>query len=166
MTPLTTASERDSGASRTPRRLWRSRRMTSSSSRWSSGAGVSLSNGWTAMVRTWDGRPPPAKPYFVTQPETTSASASALQVPDRRIERRDGIGPLNDEGQRTAGTLLTIQHSLIRAAIDPFAEPATIHALEARQRVTAEAHAPVYRRPNVGPDGRTVNANDGIALRG
>src|SRR5688572_19031226 len=127
MTPLTTASDRLSGASRTPSRLWRSRRMTSSSSRWISGVGVSLSNGWTAMVRTCDGRPPPVKPYL--QPVTASATRRRLWPPDRRIERRGSIGPLDDEGEPSTGALVTILDALPRRAFDPLLNAATIHAL-------------------------------------
>src|SRR4051794_5366833 len=104
--------------------------MTSRSFRWISGVGVSLSNGCTAIVRTCDGKPPPAKPYFVTQAETASTSARRLQVPDRRSKCGDGIGPLNDEGERTAGAFVTILDALTRPALDPFLNPTTVYTLE------------------------------------
>jgi len=85
------------------------------------------------MVRTWDGRPPPVKPYLVTQPDTASTTTRRLELPDRRIERRSGIGLLDDEGERTARALVTILDALTRAALHPLLNAATIYALEPGQ---------------------------------
>src|SRR5215207_1064468 len=138
--------------------------MRSSSSRWSSGVGVSLSNGWMAMVLTCDGSPPPASPYLVMQPVATSTSNRRLEAPDRRIECSDGIGTLDDEGERSAGALVAIQDALVAATLDPLLESSAVHALEPSEGVATKAHTPMDRGPNVGTHDPSVNANQGITL--
>src|SRR4051794_17404424 len=96
----------------------------------------------------------------------SSRTGSRLkQTPDRRIERRDGIGALNDERQRAAGTLIAVLHRLVGRALDPFLQPAAIHALETREGIAAEGSAPANRRPNVGAEHSRVNAHGGVGLR-
>src|SRR5215213_4659068 len=138
--------------------------MRSRSSRCSSGVGVSLSNGWMAMVRTCDGSPPPARPYFVMQPVAASTNRRTLEAPDRRIECSDGIGTLDDEGERSTRALVTVLDALVAATFDPFLESPAVDALEPRQGVAAEADAPVNGSPNVSAHDGSVNANDGVTL--
>src|SRR5215207_4785836 len=138
--------------------------MRSRSSRCSSGAGVSLSNGWMAIVRTCDGSPPPANPYFVMQPEAASSSRRTLEAPDRRIECSDGIGTLDDEGERSTGALVAIQDALAGATLDPLLQSSTVHALDPGEGVAAEADTPVDGSADFGPYDVSVNANDGVAL--
>src|SRR5829696_386208 len=138
--------------------------MRSRSSRWSSGVGVSLSNGWMAIVRTCDGRPPPAKPYFVTQPVATSTSRRTLEAPDRRTESSDGIGTLDDEGERSAGALVAILNALAGTTFDPLLESTAVDALETSEGVAAEADTPVDGSPDVGAYDVSLDANDRVTL--
>src|SRR5215210_7232250 len=112
-----------------------------------------------AIVFTCDGRPPPAKPYLVMQPEATSSSRRTLEAPDRRIECSDGIGTLDDEGQRSARALVAIQDALVAAALDPLLEASAFHALYPHEGVAAEADTPANGGSNVGSDDPSVNAN-------
>src|SRR6476469_5766600 len=131
--------------------------MMSRSSCWTSGLGVSLSNGSMAIVRTCDGSPPPAKPYF-RHPDaaSTRARASSLEMPDRWIERLDSIGALDDEGEGAARFLAAVLDSAVRRAVDPLEEPAVADALEASEGVAVEGDAPAGGRSNVGPQNRAV----------
>jgi len=123
-----------------------------------------LSKGWMAIVRTCDGRPPPAKPYFVTQPEPNTRKRRRLETPDRRIEGSDGIGSLDDEEERAPRAFVTILDSLIRPSLHPLSESAAVDALEARERIATERDAPVHGRTNVRAQSGAVNADHGVAL--
>src|SRR5258708_11629633 len=140
--------------------------MASRISRWSSGVGVSLSNGWMAIVRMCPGRPPPAKPYRVMHAVSTTRSGSSLETPDRGIERSNDIGTLNDERERTARRLVAVLHLLIRGAFDPLLQAAVSDSVESRQRVAAKGGAPMHRCSNVGPEHASVNAYDCVPLSG
>src|ERR1700722_7671153 len=77
-----TASARDSLASPSPRRRLTAGCKTLYSASCKSGFGVLLSNGSTATVLIEDGSPPPANPYFHTQP---SAAHSTAASPNTRV---------------------------------------------------------------------------------
>ena len=126
-----------------------------------------MSKGWMAIVFTCDGRPPPARPYFVMHADRESSSTSrTLEAPDRRREGRDGIGPLDDEGERASGAFVTILDSLACPPLHPLAEPSPLDALQAGERVGLEGHAPVHGRANVRTQGSPVNAHHRVALGG
>jgi hypothetical protein len=83
-----------------------------------------------AIVRTWDGSPPPAKPYF-QHPDTAStrARAARLEMPDRRSKRLYCIGALDFEGEGAASLLAAVLNLVARRTVDPLEEPAAADAL-------------------------------------
>ena len=85
-------------------------------------------------------------------------------MPDRRIERRSSIGPLDDEREGTAGALVTILHLLAGRALHPLLEPSTVDALKAGEGVATEGGTPMNGCPNVGAEHGPVNADDRISL--
>ena len=130
--------------------------------------GVSFSNGRIAIVRMCAGRPPPANPYRVTHADASRSSVNAArkleETPDRGVDRRDGIGSLDDKRQGAAGGLVSILHRLVGRALDPFLKATTIHPFEAHERIAPKRGAPVNWCPNVGPKHSRVNADYGVCL--
>src|SRR5215212_11772690 len=118
-----------------------------------------------AIVLTCEGRPPPARPYFVMQPVAASTNRRTLEAPDRRIECSDGIGTLDDEGKRSARALVAIQDALAGATLDPLLESSPDDALDPGEGVAAKADTPVDGGANVGAHDVSLDANDGITLR-
>src|SRR6476620_4901946 len=96
----------------------------------------------------------------------SSPKATLEQTPDRGIERRDGIGPLNDERERAAGSFVAVLHRLVGRALDPFLQAAAIDPFEAREGVATEGGTPAHGCPNVCAEHSRVNAYARIRLGG
>src|SRR6478752_5546847 len=118
-----------------------------------------------AIVRTWEGSPPPAKPYF-QHPAAVSARASAtrLEMPDRRIERLNSIGALDDEGEGAARFLTAVLNPAIRRTVDPLEEAAVADAFQAGEGVAMEGDAPAGWGANVGPQDGPLDAHGRVAI--
>src|SRR5688572_4946966 len=143
MVPRTTACARASVASRRLRRFWSSRRIDSNSSRCSSGTGVSLSNGSTAMVRMCGGSPPPAKEYGMKRqpatPEATSASAAItavrLTTPDRRVMARHLLHAGDVQLEGAPPRLVDVAHRPLRRPREPLDHAPPLDVVHAREPV-------------------------------
>src|SRR5690242_2869581 len=141
--------------------------MASNSSRWRSGDGVSFSKGRIAIVRMFGGRPPPFRLYRVRQPPsatsaTRGSARSALEIPDRGIERLNGIGALNVERERAAIGLVTIFHALVGGPLHPFLQASPVNTFQTHEGVSAERHPPGDRTADVGAHGSFVHLHDGV----
>src|SRR5688500_11316665 len=140
--------------------------MLSNNSLWSSGAGVWLSNGSTAMVRMCDGNAPSEKPYRTPHAATETASSSAAALfknPNERIECTGRVDAGDGELELSSIGFIAVPNA--GPALHPFLYPAVIDPFEAAERVTYEGHAPGDRDTNVGPKRIAVNARRGIGQR-
>src|SRR5512144_472440 len=96
----------------------------------------------------------------------SSPRATLEQTPDRGIERRDGIGPLNDERERAAGSFIAVLHGLVGCPLDPLLQATAVDPFEAREGVATEGGAPANRCTNVCAEHSGVNAHARIRLGG
>ena len=113
------------------------------------------------------GSPPPVKPYRVRHPlsatSVSSASARAvLEIPDRGIERRNGIGTLNVERERAPGGLVAVFHSLVGRPVDPLLQSAAVHSFQTHEGVSAERDPPVDRAPDICAHCIGIHADEGV----
>ena len=73
---------------------------------------------------------------------------------------------MDDEEERASRALVTILDSPAGAPLDPLAEPATVDALEPRERIAVEGHPPMHGRTNVRAHRGAVNAHHRIPFGG
>src|ERR671925_1494145 len=163
MRPRTIASARASATERTPSRDSISGRSASRSSRGRTLTGVSLSNGRTATVSMWSGRPPPAKPYKQAAWARTTVSDSL--TPNRRIESRNRINADDVQVERAVRSEVPICNLAVRRALNPLLQPVAVDELEAPEIPSDKSHPPARIPSNVGTQGVAVNANGGVRRR-
>ena len=104
--------------------------MLSNSSLWSSGAGVWLSNGSTAIVRMCDGNAPSENPYRTPHPVDSATSTTPVRLfknPNDRIKGTGCIDAGHGQLQLPTTEFVAVAHAApalhplyYTAIVDPF----------------------------------------------
>jgi len=89
---------------------------------------------------------------------------AALEIPDRGIERRYGIGALNVERESASGGLVAIFHALVDGSLDPFLETTALHTFQTREGVPTERDAPADGAADVGSEDSRIHPHHRVGL--